>query len=52
MQFSCRCGIAPLCLSCVPPEKHACEFDWKTAHRDRLRRDNVEVRPTTRPDTI
>lgn len=53
LRFSCSgCGRDPLCLSCVAPEKHACTHDWKADHRDRLRRENALVRPTTLPDAL
>ena len=53
VRLSCEgCGRSPLCIGCVAPEKHACTHDWKGAYRDRLRRENAPVRPTTLRDAL
>tara|TARA_B100001741_G_C16543663_1_gene595615 strand:- start:314 stop:517 length:204 start_codon:yes stop_codon:yes gene_type:complete len=40
----CKCERA-LCGLHLPPEKHGCDFDYKTLGKDAIRKSNPKIEP-------
>lgn len=41
--YNCNCGYNNLCSKCRLPEEHSCSFDFKSAAKEKLIKENPVV---------